>query len=192
VPGGAADAYAPDGMPAPARTIRSRCRDARDGGGQAMSEPRLQRYLHEQGIGFETIHHARTQTAHDTALSARVDDRDFAKTVIVRLDSSIAMVVLAADRRLDLAALGLATGSETAELVQESEFAALFPDCEAGAMPPFGNLYGLDVYVDDVLSDDEEIAFNAGTHTELMRIPFALFEQLVHPKRLRRIAWITH
>jgi Ala-tRNA(Pro) deacylase len=157
-----------------------------------MSEPRLQRYLHEQGIGFETIHHARAQTAHDTAQSARLDDREFAKTVIVKLDGRVAMIVLGADRRLDLAALALATGSETVELAHESEFAALFPDCEAGAMPPFGNLYGLDVYVDDTLSDDEEIVFNAGTHTELICIPFALFEQLVHPKRLRRIAWVTH
>lgn len=157
-----------------------------------MSEPRLQRYLREQGIGFETIHHARAKTAHDTAQSARLDDRDFAKTVVVKLDGRMAMVVLGADRRLDLAALGLATGSDVVELAQESEFATLFPDCEAGAMPPFGNLYGLDVYVDDALSDDEEIAFNAGSHTELIRIPFAVFEQLVHPKRLRRIAWTTH
>ncbi|MBL8297549.1 MAG: YbaK/EbsC family protein [Rhodanobacteraceae bacterium] len=157
-----------------------------------MSEPRLQRYLHEQGIGFETIHHARAQTAHDTARSARVDEREFAKTVVVKLDGRMAMVVLGADRRLDLSALGFATRSKAVELAQESEFATLFPDCEAGAMPPFGNLYGLDVYVDDALSDDDEINFNAGTHTELIRIPFALFEQLVHPKRLRRIAQITH
>lgn len=157
-----------------------------------MSEPRLQRFLHEQGIGFETIHHARSQTAHDTARSARLEDRDFAKSVVVKLDGRMAMAVLGADRRLDLAALALATGAKTVELAHESEFAALFPDCEAGAMPPFGNLYGLDVFVDDALSDDEEIVFNAGTHTELMRIPFALFEQLVHPKRLRRIAWVTH
>ncbi|HSX62516.1 MAG TPA: YbaK/EbsC family protein [Tahibacter sp.] len=157
-----------------------------------MSEPRLQRYLHEQGIGFETIHHARAQTAHDTAMSAQLDEHDFAKTVMVKLDGRMAMAVLGADRRLDLAALGLATGCEAVELANESEFAALFPDCEAGAMPPFGNLYGLDVYVDDALSEDEEIAFNAGTHTELIRIPFALFEQLVHPRRLRRIARITH
>ena len=68
----------------------------------------------------------------------------------------------------------------------------VFPDCEAGAMPPFGNLYGLDVFVEESLSEDEEIAFNAGSHTELIRIPFALFEQLVHPRHLRRIGRITH
>lgn len=157
-----------------------------------MSEPRLQRFLHEQGIGFETIHHARTHTAHDTARSAQLAEHDFAKTVMVKLDGRIAMAVLAADCRLDLAALALATGSALAELAHESEFAPLFPDCEAGAMPPFGNLYGLDVYIDENLSEDDEIAFNAGSHTELIRIPFALFEQLVHPRRLRRIGRITH
>jgi Ala-tRNA(Pro) deacylase len=157
-----------------------------------MSEPRLQRLLHAQGIAFETIHHARANTAHETAHSARLDDRDLAKTVMVKLDGRMAMVVLGADRRLDLAALGLATGCEAVELAAESEFAPLFPDCEAGAMPPFGNLYGLPVYVDENLSEDEEIAFNAGSHTELIRIPFALFEQLVHPKQLRRIGRITH
>ncbi len=157
-----------------------------------LSEPRLQRFLHEQGIGFETIHHARASTAHATAHSAQLNDSDLAKTVMVKLDGRMAMVVLGADRRLDLTALGLATGCETVELAPESEFAPLFPDCEAGAMPPFGNLYGLDVFVEESLSEDEEIAFNAGSHTELIRIPFALFEQLVHPRHLRRIGRITN
>jgi len=157
-----------------------------------MSEPRLQQYLHAHGIGFETIHHARTITAQDTAHSVHVDDAELAKSVMVKLGGRMAMVVLGADKRLDLTALSRATGQAPALLAEEREFAVLFPDCELGAMPPFGNLYGIDVYVDDALSQDHEIAFNAGSHTEVMRIPFALFEQLVHPRRLRRIAKITH
>lgn len=157
-----------------------------------MSEPRLQQLLHEQCIGFETIHHARTATAHDTAHSAQIPEHELAKTVMVKLDGRMAMAVLSAAQRLDLGALRQATGASLVELALESEFAPLFPDCEAGAMPPFGNLYGLDVYVDDSLSEDEEIVFNAGSHTELIRIPFALFEQLVHPRHLRRIHRLTH
>ncbi|UXI69778.1 aminoacyl-tRNA deacylase [Tahibacter amnicola] len=157
-----------------------------------MSEPRLQQFLHENHIQFQTIHHSRAVTARETAQRAHVPDSALAKTVVVKLDGRLAMVVLAANQRLDLSALKEATGAGSAELAPESEFAPLFPDCETGAMPPFGNLYGMDVYVDESLTDDDEIAFNAGTHTELIRIPYALFEQLVHPRHLRRVHRITH
>jgi Ala-tRNA(Pro) deacylase len=161
-------------------------------GGQTMSEPRLQRLLHAQRIGFETIHHVRTATAEETVRRVPDAEADLAKTVMVKLDGRMAMVVLGARQHLDLAALAQAVGARQAELASEAEFAPLFPDCETGAMPPFGNLYGLDVYVDEGLSDDAEIAFNAGSHTELIRLPFALFEQLVHPRRLRRIRRAAH
>ncbi|HVJ62175.1 MAG TPA: YbaK/EbsC family protein [Tahibacter sp.] len=157
-----------------------------------MSEPRLQQLLHAQKIPFETIHHARTVTAQETAASAHVAGRDLAKTVMVKLDGRLAMVVLSASQRLDLERLREATGSHHVVLAHETEFAPLFPDCETGAMPPFGNLYGMDVFIEHSLSDDDEIAFNAGTHTELIRIPFALFEQLVRPKHLRRVHRISH
>ena len=157
-----------------------------------MSEPRLLKFLHDRKLPFETIHHARTVTAQETAASAHIAGRELAKTVMVKLDGRLAMVVLSASQRLDLDRLREATGARRAELAQESEFAPLFPDCEAGAMPPFGNLYGMDVYVEHSLSDDDEIAFNAGTHTELIRIPFALFEQLVQPRHLRRVHRMTH
>lgn len=152
-----------------------------------MSEPRLQQFLHEHAIGFETIHHARSDGAQETAHHAHVPQREMAKTVLVKIDGRMAMTVLSADHRLDLAALRQATGAHRAELAHEDEFTPLFPDCETGAMPPFGNLYGMDVFVDGDLPDDGDIVFNAGSHTELIRIPFALFEQLVHPRRLRRI-----
>ena len=136
-----------------------------------MSEPHLQRLLHEQGIGFETIHRACADTAQATTHPAQFNDSDLAKTVLVKLDGRMALVVLGAERRLDLAALGLATGCEVVELAPESDFAPLFPDSEASAMPPSGNLYSLDVFVEEGLSEDGEIAFDAGSQTEPIRIP---------------------
>lgn len=157
-----------------------------------MSDPRLQEYLHTSRADFTTIHHSRAITAQETAASAHISGNSLAKTVMVKLDGRIAMVVLPASQRLHFGRLKRATGATTAELAVEQEFSALFPDCEVGAMPPFGNLYGIEVFVEDTLSDDEEIAFNAGTHTELIQIPYALFEQLVHPKRLHRVHRLTH
>jgi Ala-tRNA(Pro) deacylase len=153
----------------------------------AMPEPRLQHYLHQNHIAFETIQHARTLTAQETAASAHIRGHELAKTVMVKLDGRLAMVVLPASMRLHFGRLRKATGASSAGLAEELEFRDLFPDCEPGAMPPFGNLYGLDVYIDDSLADDRLIAFNAGTHTELVRMPFAEFERLVHPQRLHRV-----
>lgn len=157
-----------------------------------MSEPRLQRFPLAQGVSFETSHHARAGSTHATARSAQHNDSDFARVVMVRLDGRMAMVVVGAGRCLDLAALRLAIGCEALELVPESEFVPLFLDDEAGAVPPFGDLYGLDIFVEESLSEDEEIALSTDPHVELIRIPFALFEQLVHPERLRRIGRIAH
>jgi Ala-tRNA(Pro) deacylase len=91
------------------------------------------------------------------------------------------MAVLPASYQVDLAAIKKATGVRVAELATEQEFAQHFPDCETGAMPPFGNLYGIPVYVDETLADDEEIAFNAGSHYELIRLSYKDFEKLVKP-----------
>lgn len=152
-----------------------------------MSEPRLQEYLHRNHIPFETIQHARTVTAQETAASAHIHGHELAKTVMVKLDGRLAMVVLPASQRLHFGRLRKATGVADAGLAEETEFRDLFPDCEPGAMPPFGNLYGLDVYVEDSLADDRMICFNAGTHTELLRMSFAEFERLVSPHRLHRV-----
>jgi Ala-tRNA(Pro) deacylase len=100
---------------------------------------------------------------------------------MVHLDGRLAMVVVPAARRVHFGRLRQETGAAAAELATEAEFRDLFPDCEVGAMPPFGNLYGLEVYVDESLVTDSEIAFNAGTHTEVVRMPYAEFERLVSP-----------
>jgi Ala-tRNA(Pro) deacylase len=100
---------------------------------------------------------------------------------MVKLDGSLAMAVVPGSHKVDLRLIEAAAGAKKAELANESEFRAMFPDCETGAMPPFGNLYGLPVFVAKSLSDDDEIAFNAGTHSELIRMPYRDFERLVQP-----------
>ena len=105
----------------------------------------------------------------------------WAKTVIIKVDDKIAMAVLPASYRIDFDGLKKALNSKKIELATEEEFAKLFPDCEIGAMPPFGNLYNMDVYVDDSLTEDDEITFNACSHNELMRMAYKDFEKLVTP-----------
>jgi len=146
-----------------------------------MNEGRLEQFLHERHAPYETIHHARALTAQETAASAHIRGRLLAKTVMVNIDGRLAMVVLPAARRVHFGSLREATGAHDAGLACESEFRDLFPDCEVGAMPPFGNLYGIEVYVDESLVTDDDIAFNAGTHTRVMRMPYREFERLVAP-----------
>ena len=152
-----------------------------------MTEPRLQHYLEDQHVPFETIHHARALTAQETAASAHISGSQLAKTVMVKLDGSLAMVVIPADHRVHLDLLRKATGVHNAELATEAEFSDRFPDCEVGAMPPFGNLYDVDVYVDDSLAPaaSGSIAFSAGTHTDVLRMSYREFERLVKPKHVQ-------
>jgi len=153
-----------------------------------MNEPRLQHFLHDQHIPFETIHHARALTAQETAASAHIQGHRLAKTVMVTIDGLLAMVVVPASQRVHFGLLRKATGAHEAELATEAEFSDRFPDCEVGAMPPFGNLYDMDVYIDDTLTASGEIAFNAGTHTDLLRMQYREFERLVKPKHVQ----LTH
>jgi len=142
----------------------------------------LSEFLDSHAVRYFTLIHSPAYTAQEVAASAHVPGRELAKTVIVKLDGRLAMAVLPASRRLDFERLREASGAEQAELAAEGEFEGRFGECEPGAMPPFGNLYGMAVYVDDVLEDDLEIAFNAGTHRELMRLGYRDFSRLVRPK----------
>jgi Ala-tRNA(Pro) deacylase len=146
-----------------------------------MSEPRLQDFLQRQHTRYELIHHTRAVTAQETAASAHIRGQLLAKTVMVNLDGRLAMVIVPAARRVHFGRLCRETGAQSAGLASEADFRDLFPDCELGAMPPFGNLYGLEVYVDESLVSDADIAFNAGSHTELVRMPYREFERLVAP-----------
>ncbi|MCI0400357.1 MAG: YbaK/EbsC family protein [Gammaproteobacteria bacterium] len=147
-----------------------------------MPVKKLKQFLDKNKIKYVAIKHSPMYTAQEIAASAHIPGKELAKTVIVKLDGKLAMAVLPASYRVNLGQLKKATGAKTVELASEQEFTDLFPECELGAMPPFGNLYDMDVYVAERLAEDEEIAFNAGTHTELLRLAYKDFERLVAPK----------
>jgi Ala-tRNA(Pro) deacylase len=142
---------------------------------------RLKQYLDSNGVAYTTIPHRPAYTAMEVAQSAHVPGQEMAKTVIVDLDGHLAMAVLPATRHVSLDRLGRSVGAKHVGIATEMEFRADFPDCEVGAMPPFGNLFRMEVLVDPKLAEDEEIAFNAGTHAEVLRMAYKDFERLVHP-----------
>ena len=145
-----------------------------------MPMTRLVEFLKANGVPHQVIPHPLAFTATSVAGAAHIPGREIAKTVVVNLDGHHALAVLPADRKVDLERLRLATGARSAALVGEREFAGEFPECEPGAMPPFGSLYGLPVYVEPHLAQDAQIAFNAGNHTELIRMAYQDFERIAH------------
>lgn len=147
-----------------------------------MPVRKLKEFLDREKIRYVSIVHSTAYTAQEVAASAHVTGKELAKTVIVELDGKMAMAVLPANRKIVLQDLREVTGCDEVKFASEDEFRQRFPDCETGAMPPFGNLYGMEVYVAESLIGNEEIAFNAGSHTEIIRLPFKDFERLVRPK----------
>ena len=150
-----------------------------------MSLITLKAFLDSYEIPYIVISHSIGYTAQGIAALAHISGKELAKTVIVKLDGKMVMAVLPASYHVDLERLKAAAGAGSAELASEREFRPRFADCETGAMPPFGNLYGMPVYVDEHLAKDDEIAFNAGTHRELVRLAWADYEKLVEPKIVR-------
>ncbi|HCL91518.1 MAG TPA: YbaK/EbsC family protein [Verrucomicrobiota bacterium] len=142
----------------------------------------LKQLLDKEKIKYVSIIHSTAYTAPEVAASAHIPGRELAKTVIVYLDGEMAMAVLPANRKVVLADLREMTGADQAKLVPEEDFKKRFPDCEVGAMPPFGNLYGMEVYVAASLAQNAEIAFNAGSHTEVIKLAYKDFERLVRPQ----------
>jgi len=149
-----------------------------------MPVKKLREFLDEQNIKYVAISHSPAYTAQEIAASAHVPGKELAKTVMVKIDGDLALAVLPASFRVDFDLLKATSGAESVELAGESEFKGKFPGCELGAMPPFGNLYGMRTYVADRLAEDEEIAFNAGSHTELIRLAYDDFVRLVRPTML--------
>ena len=147
-----------------------------------MPVKRLKDYLDENNIKYVTLSHSRAYTAQEIAASAHISGNDLAKTVMVNIDEQMSMVVLPASHHVDFNSLRRSLGATNVALATEEEFRALFPECETGAMPPFGNLYNMPVYVSPALAKEEMITFNAGTHTELIQMAYADFEKLVQPK----------
>jgi Ala-tRNA(Pro) deacylase len=146
-----------------------------------MPVERLKEYLDTENVRYVSLKHSQAYTAQEVAATAHVSGKELAKTVMVKIDGEMTMVVLPASSQVDLRRLQEAVGSRDVELAAEQEFADDFPDCELGAMPPFGNLYGMKVFVSPALRQEEEIAFNAGSHSELIRLTYKDFDRLVHP-----------
>ena len=144
-----------------------------------MPVKKLKQFLDDHDVKYVSISHSPAYTAQTIAASAHIPGKELAKTVIVKIDDRYAMAVLPASYRVHLGHLKAAVSADHVELATEAEIKSLFPDCEPGAMPPFGNLYDMDVYVAEQLTQDEEIAFNAGGHTELLRMSYKDFEKLV-------------
>jgi len=147
-----------------------------------MPKQRVVEFLDSEGVKYVSVQHSVAYTAQEVAASAHIPGKEMAKTIMVKLDGKMAMAVLPASFQVDFGLLKDVSGAGKVELATEAEFRDLFPASEVGAMPPFGNLYDMDVYVASPLTEDEEIAFNAGSHTELIRLAYADFERLVKPK----------
>jgi Ala-tRNA(Pro) deacylase len=149
-----------------------------------MPIQRLKNVLNQNGIKYVTLKHSPAYTAQEIAAAAHIPGKELAETVILKLDGIFAMAVLPASCQIDFELLKDAFSATRVELATEDEFEKLFPNCEAGAMPPFGNLYGMHVYVAPELAEDEYIAFNAGSHSELIQMRYVDFEDLVQPQEL--------
>ncbi len=143
---------------------------------------RLEAYLRENKVPFQVVHHPLAYTAQEVAAAEHVPGKMLAKVVMVFADGKLVMLALPAPYRVDVNKAAAALGAREVRLAHEEEFAAAFPDCEVGAMPPFGNLYDVPVYADKALAEDKEIVFQAGTHTDTVTMKYADFERLVKPK----------
>ncbi len=150
-----------------------------------MPLKKLKEYLDRHQIEYITIRHSLAYNAQRIAATTHIPGKEMAKTVIVKLDGRMAMAVLPASYLINLQWLKDTTGAKLVQLASEMEFKDRFPNCEVGAMPPFGNLFDMEVYVAESLTDDEEIFFNAGSHVELIRMAYKDFERLVEPVVLR-------
>lgn len=146
-----------------------------------MPIKRLKEFLDENNVKYVSISHSQAFTAQEIAAAAHVPGKELAKTVMVKLDGELAMAVLPAPDQVSLSRLKKIAGAKNVEVAAEQDFADRFPGCELGAMPPFGNLWELAVFVDQRLREDEQIVFNAGSHTELMKLSYSEFERLVKP-----------
>lgn len=156
-----------------------------------MPYKKLRAYLDESGIRYLTISHSSAFTSQEIAASAHVSGKEFAKTVMIKIDGQMAMAVLPAAYHVDFESLKEIFGTKNVSLATESEFKDKFPDCELGAMPPFGNLYGMAVFVAESLANHKEIAFNACSHTEIIRMDYVDYDRLVKP-RVFKFSWKTY
>jgi Ala-tRNA(Pro) deacylase len=147
-----------------------------------MPVKKLKELLERESVKYVSIRHSTAFTAQEIAAATHIPGKELAKTVMVKLNGNMAMAVLPASYEVDFKKLKEIAGAANVELAVEEEFKYMFPECDIGAMPPFGNLYGMDVFVAIPLTEDAEIVFNAGSHSELIRLPYQDFERLVKPR----------
>ncbi len=150
-----------------------------------MPATQLKQFLDRNKVKYVSLTHSVAYTAQEVAQSAHLAGKEVAKTVIVNIDGELVMAVLPATRKVVVQDLREALNAQHVTFATEEEFKSRFPDCETGAMPPFGNLYGMKVFVSPNLAERTEIAFNACTHSELIQMSFADFERLAQPQSLR-------
>jgi len=143
---------------------------------------KLKDYLEKNNVSYEVAYHQMAYTAQEIAAAQHVPGKEMAKVVMVKADGKIVMLVLPASYRVETKKLKGALGCKKVGIVKEKEFQNLFPDCEVGAMPAFGNLYNLEVWVDKVLAENQSIVFQAGSHVETLRIKYEDYVRLVNPK----------
>ncbi|HUO60934.1 MAG TPA: YbaK/EbsC family protein [Candidatus Acidoferrales bacterium] len=147
-----------------------------------MPIQKLRQFLDDNHVKYIVISHSKAYTSQGIAATANISGNELAKSVMLKRDGELCMAVLPAPKHVDLARFAKLTNCKEIALASERDFRDRFPDCEVGAMPPFGNLYGLPVYVDVSLTRDKEIAFNAGSHLELVKLAYEDFERLAKPQ----------
>ncbi|MCX6169864.1 MAG: deacylase [Ignavibacteriales bacterium] len=150
-----------------------------------MPTKMLREFLDQNKVRYVTVKHSVAYTAQEIAASAHIKGKELAKTVLIKIDGKMAMCVLPASYKIDFDLLKEALGGMNVRIANEVEFRDKFPECDVGAMPPFGNLYGMDVYVEEILAKDEEIAFNACSHVELLQMSFKDYGRLVKPRLIK-------
>lgn len=146
---------------------------------------RLKEFLDEARVSYEVYNHALAYTAQEIAASQHVSGNDMAKVVMLEAGDTLVMGVVRGNDKISLHHVCESLGVHHARLATEDEFILRFPECEIGAMPPFGNLFGLKVFVDPALAKDEYIYFNAGNHVQTVRLKYKDFERLVQPQIAR-------
>lgn len=150
-----------------------------------MPVERLKEFLHKNNIRYTICAHSAAYTAQEIAAKTHISGDIFAKTVMLKIDGKLAMAVLPASYHVDIKLLKNLIGAQDLRLAHETEFKDVFPNCDVGAMPPFGNLWGMGVFVAESLSKNEEIAFSAGSHHEIIRMSYKDYTELVDPVKLK-------
>lgn len=149
-----------------------------------MRSSKIQNYLEKHHVNYQIIEHDPVYTAQEIAAISHISGKNFAKTVIIKVDGKLIMLVEPANMRIDLGKLKKLMGAKHIELAHEYEFQNRFPDCETGAMPPLGELFDMDVYMTESMNKDRDIAFNAGSHSETLKMSYKNFIDLVKPHML--------